>query len=514
MKSKPQYLDESVAYWAQMTPEKVAIRFADQSCTYSEFDSRVANGAFHLAAQGVSGGSRVGVSAAKSIDLLVAILAILRLGAAYVPIDPTLPDARVRKIVHASRMQFIYADTVQAERLTALSLPAELLNLTEGRISRPEVMECVPETPRSYDDLAYILYTSGSTGKPKGICHTHRSGVAYATMARDLCGLTNDDTVSHVTPTHFDMSIFDVFSTLLAGAIILIVPEMYAKVPASLSSLIEKERITVWYSVPFALQLLVERGALDQRDLTSLRVVMFAGEQMSPSVLKSFSDHAPRATYLNAYGPTETNHCVTMRMVAKDLDGVTALPIGKPDRGVDILINAGTEDADTGELLVASEQVMTGYLDDPHRTESAFDYHPGASVRARRYYKTGDIVRRDQHGDLILLGRKDRQIKLRGFRIELDDVEAVLRSAEGVSEAAVIFDPGRNALEAFVSGPSPTSQSALLEHCALHLPAQALPDKVRFLDRLDRTSTGKVDRQALLQRLNTPETPSPRYLDA
>ena len=112
------------------------------------------------------------------------------------------------------------------------------------------------------------------------------------------------------------------------------------------------------------------------------------------------------------------------------------------------------------------------------------------------------------------MGRKDRQIKLRGFRIELDDVEAVLRSAEGVSEAAVIFDPGRNALEAFVSGPSPTSQSALLEHCALHLPAQALPDKVRFLDRLDRTSTGKVDRQALLQRLNTLETPRPRYLRA
>ena len=217
---------------------------------------------------------------------------------------------------------------------------------------------------------------------------------------------------------------------------------------------------------------------------------MYAGEAMPPDVLRSFSHHVPQASFLNAYGPTETNHCTTALLLPDLIDGKSALPIGLPDAGVVERI------ADTGELLIASDQLMTGYWNDPERTQEAFVTLPHEG-RDLRFYRTGDIVDQDADGTIWLRGRADRQIKLRGFRIELDEVELVLHRHREVREAAVVVDHNAQTLVAFISGTA--DADTLLRYAAENLPPYAVPERIISVPTLARTSTGKIDRKALLE---------------
>ncbi len=449
--------------------------------SYAELD-RAANGvAGRLGATGVRRGDRVGFFSTRSFDAIAAAFGILRAGAAYVPLDPTMSETRTKSVLMDCQLHSVLVDGP----LVGL-LPNDV-----GKLSLSDAM--ASGTPpqaqdRSAEDLSYILYSSGSTGTPKGICHTHASGMAYARMSAELCALTPQDRVSHHTPMHFDMSIFDIFATTLAGATIVVIPEMHAKMPASLSSLVQEEGVTVWYSVPFALAQMVKRGALHDRDLSTLRIVMFAGEVMPPSVLAALAPHVPGAELLNAYGPTETNHCTTARIDRATLDGQSAIPIGQPDAGIDAWISP------TGELLISGDQVMTGYWNAPERTANVMIEIETDGV-TRRYYRTADIVTQDANGLLWLIGRADRQIKLRGYRIELDEVELVLGACRGVDEIAVTPHAQGETLVAYVVGSADIAD--LTHHATEHLPFYAVPGRFLKLHALARTSTGKIDRLSL-----------------
>ena len=495
------FLDAALSHWATQRADATAVRVMGQLTSYAELDAHANKVASVLLALGVSHGDRVVLHAIKSVHAIAAVYGILRIGAIYVPIDPTAPPERVKAQIKATQSSCLLADTAREKRLAEIY--PELPRLDISQTTRIEIdaeqieKQAAARTPQ---DGAYILMTSGSTGTPKGILHTHHSGLAYANMAAQLCELAHTDRVSHQTPLHFDMSIFDIFSTAQVGACVVIIPEMHSKMPASLAKLVEQEQISVWYSVPYAILQLNERGALDKRDLSALRIVMFAGETMPPASLKSFAAHMPKAVFINAYGPSETNHCTSAKLRFDALDGLSAVPIGHPDAGVDAKIMHGNQEAQSGELLIASAQVMRGYWNNPELTAQSLVTLQDASGTMRTYYRTRDLVRRMADGSLALVGRVDRQIKLRGYRIELDEIERALSTTSGVSEAAVVFEDGH--ILAFVTGPNVPDASAIKQHIAKDLPPYAQPEHIHPLEQFSRTSTGKIDRKALIGHLN------------
>ena len=473
-------LDAALTHWAQHTPDAIAVRFGGNSFTYRELEAATESVAGGLVKAGVAPGDRVAVHTNKGFPAIAAVFGALRAGAVYVPIDPAAPKARVEKILTDCGVRCVLVDP---QRNASGTQTRNFIDISDAIAQNARVQAVA----RSTDDLAYILYTSGSTGAPKGICHTHKSGMAYARMSAELCRLAPSDRVSHHTPLHFDMSIFDVFATVLAGATIVVIPEMHAKMPASLSQLIQKEGVTVWYSVPFAMSQLVSRGCLHERDFSALRVVMFAGEVMPPRTLAEFAKHASRAELLNAYGPTETNHCLTARIDRTTLDGDSPLPIGHPDEGIKARINTA------GELLIAGDQVMAGYWKDPLRTSKAMI---NAQDNAQ-YYNTGDVVTQRRDGQFMLVGRSDRQVKIRGYRVELDEIERVLGVLPAIEEIALAYDAENDVLKAAFSGSA--TADLLRTHALDNLPSYMVPQEIVQVPALVRTSTGKIDRRQTME---------------
>ncbi|WP_171125040.1 MULTISPECIES: amino acid adenylation domain-containing protein [unclassified Ruegeria] len=493
----PALLDHAVRYHARHTPDAPALSVLGTVTTYETLNSEIDRIAACLLDRGVQIGDRIVLCTAKGLKAIAALHAILRVGGVYAPLDPTAPAKRIAGQVSVVSPKFVLADTPRLTLFAGVFATPQLIDISQDFPEANMNDKMADRQPRRSEyDAAYILMTSGTTGTPKGIVHTHKSGLAITRMAAARCRLTSSDRISHHTPLHFDMSIFDVFCTFLSGACCVVIPEAYTKLPASLSQLTEHERISVWYSVPHAIIQMVERGALADRNLQALRIVMFAGEAMPPSSLSSFSKHAPNATFLNAYGPTETNHCTTAEFTHADLDGTTPLPIGFPEQGVIVRIGAEADEASTGELLIASDQVMSGYLNAPDLNRAAFCTLPDESGQPRQFYRTGDIVRRAQDGQLILVGRKDRQVKLRGYRIELDEVELALVNCAQITEAAVILFEGK--IQAFATGQTGVDLNEIRSNLETVLPHYAVPSRIDLLSSMPRTSTGKINRQKLI----------------
>jgi acyl-coenzyme A synthetase/AMP-(fatty) acid ligase len=306
-------------------------------------------------------------------------------------------------------------------------------------------------------------------------------------MAAELFGLKSTDRTSNHSPLHFDVAMLAFHCTISRGGTAVLVPEMLTKLPASLSQLIEDERLTVWYSVPFALIQLVEYGVLNKRDLTSLRWIIYAGAPMSARHLFTLQSNLPKARFSNAYGPAEANQ-VTYYHLPKDPHPVDQpVPIGYPCVHTEV---AFEED----ELLISTPAMMTGYLGRDDLNTSAF-----TKIEGKRFYRTGDLVEQAQDGTLTYLGRRDRQVKIRGIRIELDEVELTLSAHPSVAEVAVQVSPDGVTLEAFVtsSAKAQADPKTLQSHVRTQLPAAFVPAKIEILDAFERTATGKINRTAL-----------------
>ena len=353
------------------------------------------------------------------------------------------------------------------------------------------------------DDLAYILYTSGSTGRPKGVALTHRNAMAFVDWCSETFEPKPDDRFSAHAPFHFDLSILDIWVSLKHGASLIIIDEDLGKDPVGLASYIAESRISIWYSAPSILGLLAQRGRLADCDYGSLRKVLFAGEVFPVTQLRRLQSLWPHPRYFNLYGPTETNVCTFHEIPAMiPGDRTEPYPIGKVcSHLLDIVVD------DQGRLLAAERSWRVvhfrprrhlGYWAQPELSDRAFIADPDGT----RWYKTGDFVSLDQDGNYKYLGRRDRMVKKRGYRVELGEIECRLYQHTDITEAAVLAINDENAglrIQAHLGTKDGSRLSIikLKQFCSEHLPVYMVPDSFAFHEILPKTSTGKIDYQAL-----------------
>jgi amino acid adenylation domain-containing protein len=504
---------------ARRWPDRAAvIDPGEGAITYAELSTLTDRLRDRLAALGVRRGDRVGIYMRKSIDAVAAIYGILKAGAAYVPVDPGAPPPRNAYILHNCEVKAVIVESrfeprLRAELASLGARPALFVigkagtatglqtALDETDLAKPA--PAVPTTQSAPGDLAYILYTSGSTGKPKGVMLSHENGVSYVDWCTDTFQPGPADRFSSHAPFHFDLSILDIHVALKHGAALVLVGEDIGKEPEHLAALIAEQRISVWYSAPSILALLAQYGKLERHDYRALRLVLFAGEVFAVKHLRTLCGKLPRPKYFNLYGPTETNVCTFYEVkLPVPEERTTPYPIGvtcshlrcrvvDPD-GRDV--RTGEE----GELCVSGAGVMQGYWALPEQTARAF--LPGET--RERWYKTGDIVVEAADGNYTYLGRRDRMVKRRGYRVELGEIEAGLYRHPAVKEAAVVAASDEALgvkITAFLSCRDPKRPSLIemKRFCAEHLPLYMIPDVFSWQEALPRTSTDKTDYQRL-----------------
>jgi amino acid adenylation domain-containing protein len=506
-------LQQLLAVSAERHPEKSAVHARNRSLTYGELQARSSQLAHLLRERGVARGDRVGILFPKAVESVIAMLGVLKAGAVYVPLDPHAPVRRVAGIAENCGLRALITTGERLQALGTVTVDTAVLVSGEGHAEGHLPWAALDAFPTSAPpevgvegDLAYILYTSGSTGQPKGVMLTHRNALTFVDWCAATFDIRPDDQLSNHAPLHFDLSVFDVYNALGAGATVSMIHEEIAVFPQRLAALIEARGITVWYSVPSALVYLLLHGDLGVRNLDRLRLVLFAGEVFPMKYLRQLADLLPRAELYNLYGPTETNVCTYHRVDRWRLAGQERLPIGRACANTETLaLDAAGRvigPGETGELYVRGPSVTPGYWGDRDKTGRALVPNPLQPYLGERLYRTGDLVTPDEDGEYLFLGRRDSQVKSRGYRIELGDVEAALYAHPAVVEAAVIAVPDQeigSRLRGFVAlkaGETLTA-AALQSHCGALVPRYMVPEAIELRPSLPKTSTGKTDRAKL-----------------
>lgn len=507
--------------------EASALRFPERTAvvdpngtivTYRELNARADRVAAFLAAQGVGAGDRVALLIPKSTEAVTAILGILKVRAAYVPIDWTAPSTRLQTILTNCRARAVFADSRVLLKLEDIASAVENVVLVgptsdkasiagfHGFVTWKDVLNHKPlpmsHSERKRDDLAYILYTSGTTGIPKGVMLSHGNALSFVEWCSSVFHFTPEDRFSSHAPFHFDLSVLDLYVPLKHGASVHLIDDQVGKNPKELANFIARRQLTIWYSAPSILHLLASHGDLASGDFSKLRLVLFAGEVFPVKHLRQLTKQWPRPQYYNLYGPTETNVCTYASVPSQIPEERTEpYPIGWPcAHCLAVVLDADGESVargDEGVLYIAGESVFQGYWNRAKETSAAFRLRDG-----RLWYSTGDVVREDPEHGFIYVGRRDRMVKRRGYRIELDDIECALYRHESIREAATVAAVPDGAdvkiVACLVSGTKPGPDIIQMKmFCANQLPIYMTPDVFVFLETLPRTSTNKVNYQSL-----------------
>jgi amino acid adenylation domain-containing protein len=517
---------------AARQPQRAAVASGECLLTYQELDELSNKVARALLRLGVAPGDRVGVLAPKSVPAVAGVYGVLKAGACYVPLDPQAPDQRLSYVLQDSSANVIVTDEARTPQAVALVgtapeprgvvvAPSSAFSEEGGQLDiavagsavilsqaavATERAEPLAEERAIETDLAYILYTSGSTGSPKGVMISHRNSLTFAEWSAAAAGLTEEDRVCSPAPLHFDLSVFDIFATCRAGACMAVLPEGAATFPVSIAQWLAQERISAWYSVPSVLTLLASYGSLRKFDLSQLRTVIFAGEVFPPKHLARLMEELPHPRFLNWYGPTETNVCTAFEVPAGKADAGPA-PIGKACANTEVFAVTSegcqvSQPGETGELYVRGPSLMRGYWGQPDKTREVLVRNPFRPEYDELVYRTGDLVSLDPAGNYIYVGRRDSMVKIRGYRVELGEVEAALYRHPAIREAAVLPVPDEllgSRLRAVVIADDADKlvRQSVLDHCRQWLPSYMVPDVLEFREALPRTSTGKVDRVGL-----------------
>ncbi|MFG3027365.1 non-ribosomal peptide synthase/polyketide synthase [Streptomyces sp. NPDC048253] len=477
---------------AARTPEATAVVFEDTALTYAELDLRVERLAHTLAAHGARAEATVAVALPRSLALVVALLAVHRAGAAYLPLDTGHPAERLAyTLTDARPVRLVTADGVGLPDTGVPTLTVDADGVPDRPAHAPLPTAHDPRHP------AYVIYTSGSTGRPKGVTVPHEGIANRLLWMQDTYRLDSGDRVLQKTPAGFDVSVWEFFWPLVTGATLVVARPEGHQDPAYLADLIRRRHITTAHFVPSMLRAFLDEPTA--AGCTGLRQVMCSGEALPAPLAARFHRTLPGSRLHNLYGPTEASVDVTAHEVPAD---PAAVPIGRPVWNTRTYVLDGAlrpvPPGVAGELYLAGVQLARGYLGRPGLTAERFVADPHADGPGARMYRTGDLARWTRDGTLEYLGRADDQIKLRGFRIELGEIETVLATHPSVDHATVVLRDARLIAYAVPAGDGPPVDAAALRaHAAAVLPDHMVPAAVVTLDALPLTPNGKLDRRAL-----------------
>ena len=534
-------LQEGVSARAELEPDATAIVWRGQRLSYGNLEATSNRLAHLLASSGCGRGDRVALLMPKMPAAIVAMLGVLKTGAAYVPLEPTDPPMRLMRTLRAADCRWILCAGPVVEtlcetlRLAALERdpPIGWLDDDHAPLANPEPwfrlrdLAGLPSDPPPYmgrpSDLAHLLFTSGSTGAPKGVMVTHEAVGHFVSWARGYFDITSGDRISQHSPLRFDVSTFDIFGALWSGAELHLVPPELNLLPHRLAEFIRDSRLTQWFSVPAALSLMAKFDALREPDFPELKRVLFAGEVLPTPTLIYWMKRLPHARFTNLYGPTETTISSTYYTIPRrPTDPREPIPLGAACDGEEVLVLdeqlQPVATNEIGELYIRGVGVSPGYWRDPEKTRAAFLPDPKGAP-GDRIYRTGDRGRRDANGVLYFCGRADMQIKSRGYRIELGEIEAALSSLADLRESAVVaIDSGGFEGSLICCAYVPAAGAAarplndLRARVAALVPRYMVPVRWLSYDALPRNPNGKIDRPLLKEafaRLETAGAASP-----
>lgn len=484
---------------AKRTPHAVAVVWQDRQLTYAQLDQRANQLAHHLQRLGIDRETPVGLYMDRSIEMVVSVLAILKAGGVYVPLDPSYPRERIAFMLSDAAIRVVLIHARPASELPPCDAAVIDLGAHADALLRESTV--TPPSHAQADDLAYIIYTSGSTGTPKGVAVSHRA-INRLVCNTNYIAITPDDRVAQVSNISFDAATFEIWGALLHGARLVGIDKDVAISPSEFVVRLAEQQISVLFLTTALFNLIANTVP---SGLASVRNVLFGGEAVDCKCVRTVLAHGRPERLLHVYGPTESTTFASWHLVDDVAANATTVPIGKPIANTELhLLDAHRQPVPVGvpgEIYIGGPGLARGYVNRAELTDERFVPHPWRPHA--RLYRTGDLARHLPDGSIEFLGRRDQQIKLRGFRIELGEIEVALRKHPAIADAAVLVhkDPrGHKRLAAYVvmHGARLVSSFELRQSLARELPRFMVPSTFTILDALPLTPNGKVDRARLL----------------
>ena len=496
MKTILDYMEASAA----KHPDKILFADESQAISYQDFTNKARAVGTCISRIGVRR-APIAVLMEKSVHNLVAMMGAAYSGNFYVVIDVHMPAERICTILDTLNPAALFTEKTRLEQVQALPFGGPVIIYEDAAASSADnaVLGAIHADCIDTDPL-YTLFTSGSTGVPKGTVVCHKSVIAYAKWVRATFSIGSDTVFGNQTPFYFSMSVLDIFTTMLAGATMYIIPKAYFSFPVKLFQFLQERQVNTIYWVPSALSIVANMKTFDYLTLPALRKVLFAGEVMPTKQLNVWISHLPGVLFANLYGPTEVTDICSYYVVDRPFADDEPLPIGRhcDNCGLLILTEDGrlAGDGEVGELCVRGSFLASGYYNNPEKTAEVFVQNPLNPHYPEIIYKTGDLVRTNERGELIYVSRKDFQIKHMGYRIELGEIEAAVSAIKGVAACVCIYDAGRDKIVLIYEGAG-LDKREVATLARKKLPEYMMPGKIIPVANIPHNGSGKIDRAFL-----------------
>lgn len=498
----------NVTYWLDETaakfPSKIAFADEQKEITFGELRKQAQAIGTRIAEKGLFK-KPVVVFLEKGVDVLTSFMGVAYSCNFYSPIDVDMPVSRANKILEVLQPALVITNARLQSVFREYDYRGEYLIFEEASVSEGSKEKIDAARDKGIDtDFLYVLFTSGSTGVPKGVTITHRSVIDYIDWVTETFSITEADSFGNQAPFYFDNSILDIYSTIKSGATTYIIPKNLFAQPVLLLEYLKEKKINTIFWVPSALIVVAKLKAFRNVDLTdTLKRVLFCGEVMPNKQLNTWRKFLPDVLYANLYGPTEITDACTYYIVDREFADDEPLPIGIPMANTDILVlndkNELVTGDEIGELCVRGTSLSMGYYNNPEKTKEAFVQNPLNPFVPEIIYRTGDLVKYNEYGEIIYLSRKDFQIKHMGHRIELGEIETAVSSLEEISLCCCLYDEKHQKIVLFIE--EELDKAYIIEKIAELVPEYMFPNKVISLDNMPINANGKIDRVKLKELL-------------
>ncbi len=498
MRNVLEYLEHNAA----LLPDKVFAEDEAGVCSFREMETNCRKAGSYLSSR-LAFGRGAGVYLDKGIAALTAFWGIVYAGGFYVPLNPELPDERLQKTQSVLQAEYVITESERLEKAKALFPDATVLLISD--LLKTPIDESALQAIRRRmidTDPLYAVFTSGSTGVPKGILISHRSVIDFIDIFTDIFEILPEDIIGNQAPFDFDVSVKDLYSAMKTGATLSIIPRKLFSQPGKLLDWICDRNITTMIWAVSALCLISTFHGLDYRVPDKVRQILFSGEVMPLKHLRTWREHLPGTRFVNLYGPSEITCNCTYHILDPDQDYADGIPIGRAFPNEDVFLldaedhlvsDAGKE----GEICVRGSALGLGYYRNPEQTRAAFTENPLNTAYPERIYRTGDLGRYNDEGELFFTGRKDFQIKYMGHRIEMEEIERAISGVDGIDRCCCVFDDKKQKLYGFFMGS--------LDRKELHgilknvLPVFMVPGVLTKVDDFPLNKNGKIDRKKLME---------------